>query len=218
MTDLQRLEKWEKWLKRIKLEVQNLVLYRSAYKEVIEIINSNESLHEDNFYYRYMNDSHIAYIVMGIRRQIKNDNQSISIVRLLTEISKTPHLITRNNYVDHYSDSVISDFADDHFDQFCKNPGDIHLSEDMVIEDIDKLKVSSILVEKYADRFIAHSDNRGIESLPTFNDIDSCLEILDKIYCKYHLIFYASSMDSLFPTVQYHWKKIFELPWIINEQ
>jgi hypothetical protein len=57
------------------------------FKEVIEIINTNAALHEDNHYYRYMNDSHIALIVMGLRRQIKNDKQSISIVRLLNEIS-----------------------------------------------------------------------------------------------------------------------------------
>lgn len=218
MDGIKTIEKWKNWLKRIKVEAQNLVMYRSMFKDVIEIINANTELHEDNHFYRYMNDSHIALIVMGLRRQIKNDKQSISLVRLLTEISEAPHLMSRENYTELYSDSSIAFLADEHFDLFCENPNDQHVSKKMVLSDIQDFKESTELVESYADRFIAHSDKRGSKKLPTFEDIDNCLKILDKIYCKYNVLFYAQSMDSLNPTFQYHWKKIFEIAWITYEE
>ena len=217
MTDLQRIDKWKKWLKKIKADAQNLVMYRSMFKEVNEIINENTLLHDYNHYFRYMNDSHIALIIMGLRRQIKNDPQSISITRLLYEIADNAQLITRHYYVSLYSNSSIQFLADEHFDQFCDDQGDPYISKSLVEADIDIFKEATLLVEKYADRIIAHTDKRKFKTFPTFEDVDNCLKILDKIYCKYHLMFYATSMDSLLPTFQYNWKKIFEIPWINNE-
>ena len=40
------------------------------------------------------------------------------------------------------------------------------------------------------------------------------LNYLDKTYVKYHLLFYAESIDTLMPTYQYEWKKIFLEPWL----
>jgi len=218
VTDEQRFEKWLTWFKKIKVEAQNLVMYRTMFKEIIEIIDANPKLHEDNQYYRYMNDSHIAMIVMGLRRQIKIDNQSISFIGLLNDLKNTPHLLSRKYYTDLYSDSSISRLADEHFDQFCDEPDDPYISTIMINADIDEFLGSTRLVEQYSDRFLAHTDKRGSKELSTFDDIDNCLQILDKLYCKYHVIFYAKSLNTLMPTFQYHWKKIFEIAWVNNEE
>ena len=84
----------------------------------------------------------------------------------------------------------------------------------MVNSDLRELSRTASKVEDFADRFIAHHDKRRSKELPTFNEVDACLDVLDKLYVKYHLIFHASSMDSLMPTYQYDWQEIFEVPWL----
>jgi len=207
-----RLRKWIRWLDIIQKEIYQLVIYRDIFWSFQELIKNNKRIQKQSIFYRFLSDSYVSCILMGIRRQTKISQQSISFSRLLFEIANDPKRVSRKYYKSLYKGSVVEKFADKHFDKFCDTDPD-HISAKMVTNDLIELKKAVNKCEEFSDKRIAHRDKKDPKKLPKFNDIDLCIDTLDKLYCKYHLIFHASSMQSLTPTYQYDWQKIFDVPW-----
>jgi hypothetical protein len=212
-----KLKKWLRWLKVVHGDIQQLVIKRNIFWDVQEIIRTNAALHKPSSFYSYLGDTYVAYISIGIRRQIKIDRQSISFARLLTELANTPAVMSRKYYVSLYKGSTVEQLADRDFDRFCEADKSC-ISSDMVLADLDELNRAASLVEDFADKRIAHHDKQQPKVLPRFEQIDSCLDALDKLYCKYHGVFHASAMNSLMPVYQYDWKQIFTVPWLKYEK
>lgn len=194
-------------------DIQLLLVNRNIFWEVQKIIKNNSELHKPSSFYSYLGDTYVAYISIGIRRQVKMDNQSISFSRLLSEMIDTPSVLSREYYTGLYQGSAVENLANGHFDKF-SGTGRSQISKDMVSSDLLELNRTASKVEGFTDRRIAHHDIREPKELPTFNEVDACLDVLDKLYVKYHLVFHASAMDSLMPTYQYDWQDIFEVPWL----
>jgi hypothetical protein len=53
----------------------------------------------------------VSHVVIGLRRQLKTDHQSISLALLLQELAQTPEVLSREYYVALYKGSVVEDFA-----------------------------------------------------------------------------------------------------------
>lgn len=60
----------------------------------------------------------------------------------------------------------------------------------------------------------AHAKIEKPGNLPTIGDLDGCIDYLEKLFIKYHAIFYAETYATLLSTIQYPWKDIFKFPWI----
>ena len=211
------LKKWLRWLKVVHDDIQQLLIKQNIFWEVQDIIRTNAKLHKPSSFYSYLGDTYVAYISIGNRRQIKIDNQSISFARLLTELANTPAVLSRKYYVSLYKGSRVEQFADRDFDRYCGNDK-AYICPDMVLADRDELNRAALVVEDFADKRIAHRDKRKPKALPRFEQVDSCLNTLDKLYCKYHGIFHASAMSTLVPVYQYDWKEIFTVPWLRYEE
>jgi hypothetical protein len=194
-------------------DIQQMLIKRNIFWEVQDIIKANNKLHKASSFYSYLGDTYVAYISIGIRRQVKVDKQSISFVRLLTELADTPAVLSRKYYVSLYKGSTVERFGDRDFDRFCGNDKTC-ISSEMVLSDLKKLNLAGSVVEDFADKRIAHRDKRQPKVLPRFEQVDACLDTFDKVYCKYHGVFHASAMSSLMPVYQYDWKEIFTVPWL----
>ncbi len=212
-----KLQKWLRWLKVVQDDIQQLLIKRNIFWEVQDIIKTNAELHKPSSFYSYLGDTYVAYISIGIRRQIKSGRQSISFARLLTEIANTPAVLSRKYYVSLYVDSNVKQFADRDFNKFCGTDKTC-ICPDMVLADLAELNRAASVVEDFADRRIAHHDKGQPKVLPRFEQVDSCLDALDKLYCKYHEVFHASAMSTLMPVYQYDWKEIFTVPWLKYEE
>jgi hypothetical protein len=129
------LEKWLRWLKVVHDDIQQLLIKRDIFWEVQDIIRTNAELHKPSSFYSYLGDTYVAYISIGIRRQVKIDKESISFARLLTEIANTPAVLSRNYYVSLYEGSSVEQFADGDFDRFCGTDKTC-VSPDMVLADL----------------------------------------------------------------------------------
>jgi hypothetical protein len=213
-----KLIKWIRWLKSIEVEITQLVVARDIFWSVQKLIEGNKAIQKPSSFFKYMGDTYISFIVMGIRRQIKIDGKSISFARLLSEIECYPEKISRQYFRKLYKGSSVELLADNDFDQFCINSGDPYISSIIVRNDLMELRKMACLCEEFADKIIAHRDKRDPKILPTFKDADDTINFLDKLYVKYHLIFNAESMKSLMPVYQYDWKQIFDFPWRVKNK
>ena len=208
-----RLQKWIRWLAVIKLQVQDLVMTKYTFHEVQTIIKDNPLLRQHNSFYKHLTITYVSHVVMGVRRQIKCDPQSISFAQLLEEMIATPNLLSRSYYTALYAGTSVEDLADEDFDRFAA-VGAKHIDPSLVAADLRRLKEATTRCEDFADKRLAHHDKRDPKQLPTYNELDAAVDLLDQLYCRYFLLFHASAMDTLLPTWQYDWKEIFRTPWL----
>lgn len=209
----QKLSKWLRWLEVIKGEVQDLVVTKHTFHEVQGLIKDNPLLHQPTSFYDYLSRTYVSHIIIGLRRQLKCDKQGISMARLFEEMIETPQAFTRRHYVSLYKGSVVERFADKDFNKFAA-PKAPHIDPTLVAADLARLRGASKRCEEFADKRVAHRDKREPKELPTYKEVDACIDLLDELYVRYFLLFHASNMETLLPTWQYDWKAVFRLPWI----
>lgn len=208
-----RFEKWDRWLESIYIEITNLSRYRYIFREVQKIINNNPKIQKPSVFYEYFGVSYSALIFMGIRRQVKTDKNSISFARLLEEIIETPDILSRTRYVSLYKVSPVKHLADEYFDKFY-GKGKNYVDPELFIKDLNDLQKKAKLCECFTDKTIAHRDIKEPKTIPTFKDVNDCIDLLEELMKKYYALFRAASLVSILPTFQYDWKEIFKKPWI----
>ena len=232
----QKLEKWLSWMETIHDEILTLVQDANMFWEVQDIIRGNPSLQKPNAFYSYLSRTYLSHALAGLHRQIKSDKERISFVGLLDEIAKNPEVLSRD-YFD--SPSLSSDGPDlehvektaleevglvdsserntiikgDDFAPYADPSGE-HICPQMVKDHLTRLKSAIETQGEFIDKRIAHSDKRKPKIVPTFGELDDCIKLLDQTYVTYHFLFYAESIDTLMPTYQYKWKRIFCEPWL----
>ena len=189
---------------------------KHTFQEVQAMISANPKLQKSNSFYRYFASSFVSHSVIGLRRQIKTDSQSISFAGLLTEMIETPEILSRAYYVSLYVGSSVENFANNDFDRFSGH-GETHIDANRVSADLKRLRDATKRCEDFADKRLAHRDKRDPKQLPTYNEVNDCIALLDELYVRYHLLFHAQAMTSLLPSWQYDWKEIFRIPWIVGE-
>ena len=234
-----KLKKWLKWMKIIQNEIQTLLRDTNMFWEVQDIIRENPRLQKPSAFYSYLGRTYLSHALAGLRRQIKPQKDSISFVGLLDEIVKNPEELSCSYYrslcdypdgpdmsqievegrqeleeVDITSTSQLKDLIKiDDFAPYADASGE-HVCPQMVKDDLKALKLAVETHEEFADKRIAHRDKGEPEVIPTFGELDDCIKLLDRTYVKYHLLFYAESIDTSMPTYQYEWKTIFLEPWL----
>lgn len=209
-----KLKKWIKWLSVIEEDISELAIGKRIYWQIWQLLKDNEKTHKNLILFHYLNNSYVSYAVMGIRRQMKINKQSISFVRLLEEIKASPELISRKYFVSLYSHS---DTGHEQFNAFSRSKY-IHIDPDLVQEDIEELKKYSNNSETLADRRLAHRDKRNISALPKFAELEDCLETLEIQARKYHFIFHAEHLDVLPDYDKPDLKQILYESWLVPNQ
>ena len=234
-----KLRNWLLWMKVIHNEILGLVRDNSMFWEVQDIIRANPRIQKPGAFYRYLGRSYLSHALAGLRRQIKPSKDSVSFVGLLDDIAKNPEELSRSYYESlnphadgpdicqiesegraSLAEAGIAETSQlkkllnrDDFAKYADASGK-HVCPRMVKADRDKLKSAVEACEAFADKRIAHRDNEESDVVPKFGELDECIELLDKVYVKYHALFYAEGMSTLMPAYQYDWKKVFLEPWI----
>ena len=213
----QRFEKWERWLETIRCEAMDLVRSKHIFWKLGDIIKDNPKIQKPNSFYKFAGDTYFAYVVMGIRRQIKYDQRgkSISFVGLLEEIVETPCVLSRERFVALYEGNAQFEANHDFLEFALENAE--HIDPNKVRQDLDKLKRLGHAVEVFADKRIAHYDKQLVENVPSFGELDDCIDFLAELTEKYWLLFKAEVIDLLVMPIVDHWAEIFRQPWIPPE-
>ncbi|MBW2741108.1 MAG: hypothetical protein JRE64_20210 [Deltaproteobacteria bacterium] len=191
-----KLQKWIKWLDVIKVEISELLIGRNIFWQMLELIESNQISKGKRILCHYLCSSYVSHVVMGIRRQIKIDKQSISFARLLEEIIENPELISREYFNGLYINSPIANKADDHFNEYSMDVYD-HIDPEIVKSDLKHLKKYSDNIEDLSDQRLAHRDKKNFKSVPQISELESCIETFEILCRKYYLIFHAEHIDLL---------------------
>jgi hypothetical protein len=240
MTETDKIfEKWTGWIDTIHKDVTDLVIGRHIFWEVQAIIKGNPKIRKPSSFYGWLGMTFTAWGSMVVRRQLDNDSPSLK--KLLSEMVIKPEVLSRERYVTAYattlmgpSERTVRDTsADSHMqggayalgraeaEQIANRSFDVlaglggpHVPGSRIERDISQLREVGERVKVFADKRIAHLVDLQPTSVPTFDDLDGCVKLLEKFVLKYELILKRSAPESLLPTWQYNWKAIFYEPWI----
>ena len=209
--------KWEKWLEAIYHNFVEVFFNRHIFWEVQGIIRNNPNLenYKPNWFNVFLGQTYFDYAVSAIRRQVRHQKDSISLVGLLEDIIRNPHVLSREGFVErHRGDEKRAKCL---FDGKFAGGGLDHIDPIIVCQDLCKLKVLSETVEDFADKRVSHRDRRQPD-IPTFKALDDCIDCLAELTKKYYLLVKAVKLGSdLSVDFTDDWKSIFHQPWILCE-
>jgi len=178
-------------LQKIGNDISALLAVKYIDDELRKMVESNRKINVKNTFYTYCNRGFISDVVMGIRRQVKFDKKSISLVRFLRKMQSNRKL-------------------------FAENP----ISYKDIQDDIDELKEKSEYLEKFADKHLAHLDKRALnnEVLVDFGEIREVLDLFVNKLNKYVQIVFLNNGLPKGPYIDDAdtWKDIFKTPWIVE--
>jgi hypothetical protein len=211
--------KWRRWLKIIGYDLGWLLTSHDIFEEVQKIMKSNKKIQSPSLFYRWIKDNYSARVAIGIRRLVEPDKaykRAISLYRLIEDISQNRQAITRDYCVSQWMQK--GGLAERNFDIFA-NKGDPLISAYKLNRDMKSLQRETQRIRTFTNKYIAHYDLKGrIRRLPTFNDVDEVLKVVDAIFCKYYLLLTRDSMTTHKPVLQYDWKKPLRHAWISKQK
>jgi hypothetical protein len=218
-----KLEKWKRWIDVIKKDVTFILIDQHVYIDLLKILKKNPQNDGFAFFYNFVTRGYIASTLMGIRRQIKTNFDSISLIMLLNDIQANINilnseiLIRRSNYKGcdshEINDYLSPEFLEKHNKDEAQKIYKI-ITAKFIQSDINHLSTSVQRCEDYSDKRIAHLDKRPVKNIPTFDELNKCISLLEKLILKYERLITGSAYAQLYPEPQFPWKKIFEKPWI----
>ena len=207
--------KWDGWLEEILADIRELLISRDIFWEMQQIIKANPRIHTPNAFFRWMARIYGNDAAIGIRRQqdIDDRNKPITLSRLLKDIQNNPQVLSRDRYVALYREDM-KELGHRNFDEIVGGGRD-YINPEMVSNDLEQLGDKAQNIKGYVNKRIAHFDKYPPRELPTFKEVDECLELFEDLLKKYLLIFRAATYEIL-PIRNYDWKQIFREPWITS--
>lgn len=219
----QKIEKWQREILRIQNAVTRLLDYRRWNRVYEQIVAANPLLHPGIPVLDYFRNIYGDYAVMAIRRQARDQKDSISLIGLLRDLEENASFITRSwtRELYHqptpggtiYPEDFGNMLADSSFKPFADSNGE-QLDPAVVRADIDKLEAATTAVLSHSDRVVAHDDRRGPEFEANFDQINVAIDAIEEIAKRYILLLTGASMLSMTPIDTMNAISVFSFPWI----
>jgi hypothetical protein len=163
-----------------------------------------------------MASAFIQATAVGVRRQAKTGDDSVSLRRFLDEVRSYPWLVSRAHYMSLYNGLApwrIEPGKRD-FDRVA-GEGAAHIPKELVEQEIRELTETVKGIEHYVDRRIAHYDTRGLaQPTPTFAELTQALKALEKTVVLYWRLLKGADMRTLLPSILFDWTEVFTFPWM----
>lgn len=182
-----KLQKWERWLETIRQQLHAVMRSRLILRQTFALIRNNPQLPPSSLIYHELRVWYGDYAIMALRRQVKDNQKSISFVRLLRDIEANAALL---------SDSDGKPLRG------TKVAGDIH-----------RLATVTASCERFADKRVAHHDRGKAPASPSYDELDAGLDVLDELFREYYLRVTGKALLSTTPSIAFNWQKVFEHAW-----
>jgi hypothetical protein len=208
-----RVVRWRGWIEHeIKNDVLTLFHYRAVYRRVGEIINNREPRLPPSVFLDVWQSSYVTTQAAGVRRQADRRRDVASLGRLLTEIAARPALLTRAAFLAPWDDDQRGRGDTSFTEHF--GAGEF-LDPLIATADANRIKHDSDTIVTFVHENIAHRAAAPVQTLPTYEELNSTIDMIGELFRKYHLLLTSDSYALLEPAIQGNWLAIFQVPWLV---
>ena len=209
------IKKWIKWSNRNIREIGRQLLDYDMYSKYLDIVaTSPPSVQNPSAFHDWNFRNYASNATISLRRVADHSSDTQSFWRLLYELIKYPHVITREYHKSLYIN--VPELAE----YSCTNifgKSRKYLSTRMIRGDLRRIEDSVSRIRRFVNKRVSHMTRDGtIRKLPRYIDILNTLQVIEKSLKKYHSILTAEGYVDLKPTRQYEWMTIFDRPWRVN--
>jgi hypothetical protein len=209
-------KKWLEWIERVYREVVNLFLYRSFYRRVAEITQANDAIPPSSFF-DALGAWYATTQAMAVRRQTDTDRKAVSLARLLENMAEHPQVMSRERHVEIWTAAGDEEHwrerGSQEYDKFA-GAGSDQIPKERYEADLKCFQDAAQPIKDYVDRLVAHNDQRELEELPTYEDLNGAIEILEELLNKYMVLLKSEGVPNADPVHQEDWARIFRVPWL----
>jgi len=217
MDDTERRTRLIRWLEVIFSDVEDLLLDNHMFWELQEIVRNNRQFAEaSGLFTQWMASAFVQATAVGVRRQAKANDNSVSLKRFLIEVQKYPSLVSREHYMSLYEgmEAWLTELGQRDFDRVA-GEGSSHLPVTLAEEHLSELDQAVKKIEHYVDKRIAHYDKGLLAcSTPTFADLSNALKTIEKLVVLYWKLLKGTSMTTMLSIIPFDWHDIFRFAWV----
>lgn len=212
----------------IESDIHELVILDSVFAGLKSVMGANPMLFDRNPFPYWVHVSYAKTMAIGIRRQIEVIRRQIEVRtdvitlgRLLDEMNRSAHFITRDYYFSLFNKpsepwtEIDKEVLRLEFEKF-SGKVKTHIDPLLVLEDLTSLKLNTQNIKRYVNKRVAHWDSMEFRDYPTYEDLRKALEFLKVVFRKYYRLLYGPQKPMIAqPTTE--WLDIFKIPWIKSE-
>lgn len=208
----QKMEKWINWIQNHRSslinEITDLCHKKQVFLGLAEIVDGNNNLNKDGIFLRSVDENYYECLIIGIRRLMKPDEKSISLMELLEDMEENNTLISRKFYrtIDLGASDIVKEIS--LVNIFGKNEC---IQKKEISSYIQRLKKYEFIII-YADDKIAHLGKKKLKK-PTIEEAHRALDLIEEIIKRYVVVLTGRGFQSFTPVIQGNWKKVFDKPW-----
>ena len=206
-------EKWTGWIERVYDETVTLFAYRSFYRGVTEMTQANDEIPPSSFF-DALGAWYATTQAMGVRRQMDVGTDAVSLAKLVTNMADHPQVMTRERFLSLWGhEEHWRRRGNEQYDRYAGDGAET-IAAERYRADLDRFQETARPIKDYVDRLVAHNDQRQLTRLPTYEDLNAAIELLEEMLNKYMVLLKATSVPSADPVHQQEWRAAFRVPWL----
>lgn len=202
-------------LERVQHEIFAIGFVDDVFWQLAAIARENPAVEDPNDFLHWTFLTYVDSMAIRLRRLADRTKKSLSLWRVLEQLKGHGGELTRARFREECS-PIVSRFADEWFDDLA-GKGEDALPEKRISDQQRRLQDALRSVEKYADKFVAHTDLDGTSvAPPTLQEVRiGIIHALDVFnWCS--LILNCCATISAVPKIQSNWLKVFRQPWLLQ--
>jgi len=202
-------------LERVQHEIFAIGFVDDVFWQLAAIARENPAVEDPNDFLHWTFLTYVDSMVIRLRRLADRTKKSLSLWRVLEQLKSHRAELTRDRFREQCS-PLVSPFADEWFDDLA-GKGQNAVPEQRITGQQWRLQAALRSVEKYADKFVAHTDLDGTSvAPPTLQEVRiGIIHALDVFnWCS--LILNCCTTISAVPKIQSNWLKVFRQPWLLQ--
>ena len=97
--------RWEEWIERVKSDLQATVNDRAVFHGFGDVVRANEEwirAHHGGYFCDFVARSYVARSAIGVRRHVKRDDDSVSLVQILSQMKDCAPQLTFDFYLQQF--------------------------------------------------------------------------------------------------------------------
>jgi hypothetical protein len=207
------------WLDRIVADIQQAMAYDAVFEEVNRMFSANAALRgAPGRFQQTLFEWFTLAAASAVRRQLKVDEDCISLTRFLRLVRKHPGLVSREHFLGLYAGAspLTREVGRRLFNRYSGSRGAARnrIRPDVAARDLRALRQPRFVrLEQWVDRFVAHDDVRGMTfPAPSLSDLRSALRTLDRILRRYRVLLKGHE-GSIRATILDDWTQVFAFAW-----
>ena len=211
MRDKRRV--WRSWIVRIYKDASYLVVSKRTYERTGEIVRGNPAIQSPGHFHDWLSRNYGLASASGVRRLTDIRSDSVSLKRLLKEMSSNTQVLSRKSFVALYQSSM-RQLGERDFDRITGGKGNAYYPKALIDDDLRQLDRAVKRIRRFVDTRLAHLDQKNkFRKLPTFDDVFAAVDLIYVLSKKYYFVLKAIEMPD--PRLRGDWTDIFEKPWIV---